>query len=248
MKKIFFPLILLIALQFVSVQTKIDEYKNVTSDDDSAHIDSLLYVLQQENESRGLFVIYSGEDKKRLGNILAYVNGVKKWIALIKLDVSRISFVITKGKESLTRELWIAKKNESLPEFRSIDFNLDNIKSKYFYGETCLDCEPAIPELSTSRIKYALYENALKRNPNYEALIVIEKGTMFDLVGDNVQLVSSRRFGNQFRKIFTIESGIKNSRIKIKFIKPANLGTSAYFYIIPKIIKNKKKNKIEEFS
>ncbi len=137
--------------------------------------------------------------------------------------------------------MWIAKKGEKFPEFKPIDLNLSNITKKYLYAQTCLDCEPSIPELSTDRVFLRLYVEALKKNKNYTALITIEDGTMFNLIGDRVRSVSSKRYAGIMRNNLNGNGQIENARVKIKFVKQKNLGTSAYFYIVPKIFENKGK-------
>ena len=157
-------LVLLFFTQAFFAQTKIDEYERMGSDAESGRIDNFLMNLDKQPESRGLIIIYSGEKEERLGNILRLIEGIKQYIVFrdvhsrgAKTFTERVTFRIEKGKETLFKELWVYPKDIPLPEIEQPTLNLNNLKAKYLYASVCLDCEPAIPGLSSEWADFELY-------------------------------------------------------------------------------------------
>jgi hypothetical protein len=236
MKKLFFILVFLLTSQIAFAQTKVDEYGAVTNDQESGRIDNFLNVLQQEPESKGLIVIYSGANKERLGNILAHIEGIKQYAGYRESVKNEISFVIAEGRNPLDKELWIVQKGEASPKLKLTDLNLNGLKAKYEYALRCLECEPSIPELARDRFTLALYIDALKKNENYNALITIENGLAYD---ENGQTISAKKFASNLKELLTTKGGIDKKRIKIRVINNKTGAAVAQFYIVPKIVKDK---------
>lgn len=225
MKKILAVLFVLLITQIVSAQRMVEEYGIIGSDDESGKMDSFLSELNNEPNSSGLIVIYAGFNKERLGNILAHVEGIKRYFYLRKFDQKRILFLIAEGKAPFFKELWIVKKNENFPKFKEVDLNLKGIKEKYLYAERCIVCEPVVDELRTDSIKIKMLIKLLKANKEYSVLIIISIGFYgFENAG-------------YWRKELVIRNGIENNRIKIKDEKGKHENSTAYFYIIPKSTK-----------
>lgn len=228
MKKNLVGLFVLLISQVVFAQRIIDEYGIIDSDSESARIDNFLNELNDAPESRGLVVIYAGFNKERLGNIAAHIEGVKTYFSYRNFDDKRVSFLVAEGKEPLTKELWIIKKDEKNPTFKEIDLNLKRITQKYLYAKTCLDCEPVVDVLRTDSVKIEMLVNFLKTNKHYAILIVLSKGSYdFD-------------YADYWRKKIVTLNRIENNRVKIKFGKAAVGAATTTFYIIPKSTKIKK--------
>lgn len=247
MKKILTILFILLLSKIILAQTKVDEWEPLDTDSESIRIGRLFDNMMKESESKWLVIVYSGENKDRLGNILEHVKKLKWVFSHLSTDRSdflkRISFIVTPGKERFSKEIWVAKNGEKFPEYAPTDLSLDNINEKYLYAETCLSCEPADPWFRGDALDLEHYSKTLQKNMNYEGLIVIENGTTIPFViDDKLRWVSPRRYAGEWRKLLTLKDKIENSRIKIKIVKPQkDFSSAAYFYIVPKIIKNNKK-------
>jgi hypothetical protein len=222
-KKLLPFFVLLLAYQGVFAQTKIDEYWNENSDRESARIDNLLMSLQQDPESKGLIVIYSGEKKEQLGNILGQIEGIKEWIKRRKIDPQRISFIVTQGKDWLFKELWIAKKGEEFPEFKPLDFDLSKVNEKYLYAKKCLFCEPTVPILDASNVDESLFGEILSKNNRLKGMIAVSKDYL--------------KYAIDFRKRLMKKFNLDVSQISIRITSD----DIVHFYIAPKMIKNKRK-------
>lgn len=235
MKKFFLLFIFLAAAaQIAFGQIKFDEYERTDSDSESARIDNFLVALTQEPENKGLIVIYSGDNKERLGNILAFIEGVKLHLRFRKFDAERISFLIAGGKQTLFKEMWLVPATGGRnPQIEPIELNLNNLTGKYLYGWSCLDCEPVIPHLSNERKALTLYAEELKNNKNYHALIVVAEGTLPD--GERSGFLKPKNYARDLRKALVEEWKIDSRRVRIEFVKKAkgDFMTAAGFYIIP---------------
>lgn len=84
MKYILAVLIVFLFSQIVFAQTeayKIDEFLRLGGGcDGNARYASFEHQLAQDNENKGLVVVYTGEKKERFGNILAYAGNVKNYV------------------------------------------------------------------------------------------------------------------------------------------------------------------------
>lgn len=234
MKKILLYIILFAFSQTVFSQTKIDEYQKTDSDSESARLDNFFNFLNEKPESKGLIVIYCGENKTRLGNILAFQNNIKQWVSLSKNGEfdGRISFLIAEGKQPLYKELWIIAKGESSPVIKLADINLNNLKTKYLYAFVCLTCEPVVPLLSADVANTELYKKTLEENSGYEALIIIRPSRS----QEKIYLKEAKNFASEYRKNLTKNRKINKNRITIKIGNSSGeySAATAELYIIPK--------------
>jgi hypothetical protein len=214
-------------------QTKFDEYDFISTDEETARLDNLAIHLINNPETKGVFIVYSGNCKSRIGSFMPYIVGVKRHFNFYKnLDLNRITFAIARGKNVFDREIWIVKDDEKLPDFERENFELNNIQSKLLYVSTCLDCEPAIASLSTDLLDWKLLGTTLKENPNYELLVFIEGNTAFD---DKGNTISPKKYYENFRNSLSEEFGLDKKRFKLNYIKKSKqIGTGARFYIVPK--------------
>lgn len=238
MKKLFGILFVLIALQtIVFSQTKINEYREVSTDLEGAYLDDFAVKLMQNNDNKGLFVVYVDENRERLGNIFPYIEGVKShFFDFRKISSDRISFIIAQGKPNFTREFYIIPKGEKLPEIKEADLTFDNLNQKYLYATSCLDCEPAVPALFTGNIDWKKLAKVLKENPNYQLVININGNTAF--ISGESDVVSSEKYVKNLKTSFWEKHGINKTRIKYIINKgnKEETPTSAAFYIVPQKI------------
>ena len=189
------------------------------SDNESGRIDIFLRELQDTPNNRGLVVIYTGDNKERLGNILGHIKGIKHYVFSRKLDPERISFLITEGKSTLYKELWLIPEGKNAPEFKSLSLKLndDIFSRRYYYAASCISCEPTVPSLESGRVDFKFFTDLLKKNKKVRGLIIVTR--------DNL------RYAVTLRKTLMKDYGLHFNRISIKF-SDSQLNR-ARFYIIP---------------
>lgn len=73
LKQTVFLSLLFFLFQTSFAQTKIAEYGRLTTDAESARMDNLASALNQEPDSKGLIIIYSGKNNEGMGSILPEV-------------------------------------------------------------------------------------------------------------------------------------------------------------------------------
>lgn len=129
--------------------------------------------LRQNPGSRGLIVVYSGDNKKRFGNVEAYVEGVKLYFKQKRLPPEKITLVIAEGKNLFNEEFWIVPENAEFPDIKPFGFDWSRLDAKYLFSETCLRCEPSYPELTDFQSGIDVYAEILKTYPNYHGLIEV---------------------------------------------------------------------------
>ncbi len=246
MKNLLLLIVLVIFTQTFFAQTKIDEYERTDSDAESGRIDNFLMNLDKQPESRGLIIIYSGESEERLGNILRLIEGIKQYIVFrdvysraARTFTERITFKIEKGKETLFKELWVYPKDIPLPEIEQPNVNLDNLKTKYLYASVCVDCEPAIPGLSSEWADFKLYAELLMKYRDYKSSIIIYSPSR-NRLSKKESYRDALAYAAKYRNLLAKEYKIDNRRISIRIETPIVKDLtpiSAKFFITPKIIK-----------
>jgi len=229
MKDLFLLTTFIIFSQVGFAQIKIDEYLRTDSDSEAARLDDFTIELIRQPESKGLIIIYVGENKSRLGNVLNFIEGIKSHFLFRQFDYRKVDFVITESKEKFFKEFWIIPKGKNPPEVKALDFDLSNLQNPYYYAYACLDCEPAVPGLSIDSVSFRLYAEVLKENLQYKGLIIIYNGGVKHIT--------------QIRKLLVEDYKVKGNQVKIRLEKRKNKVNfaDANFYLIPKTDKNKKK-------
>jgi hypothetical protein len=228
MKIISFFLFLFLFFPSISAQTKVDEYgRQMSSDDESARIDAFLSALEDSN-NRGLIVIYNGNNKERLGNLLGHIKGIKRYIPYREGYLERISIRLAEGDSLFGKELWTANKNEEFPKFNIANISLRNLKRNYLYARNCFDCDPTVFELSKDIIDYANLATVLNENKDYKLFIYLHKQYL--------------KLGIKIREMLKKDLGLRDAgKVRLKLVKDSTPFGS--FYIIPKIVKNSGKQK-----
>ncbi|MDQ3633028.1 MAG: hypothetical protein M3405_00755 [Acidobacteriota bacterium] len=237
MKENFTLMIFLVVLQIsVFAQTKINEYERTSSDLESAYMDDFLTVLYKQKDSKGLIVIYVNSKNRSFGNLSAYVKGIEKFLELRKAIMpeqwsTKYSIQVKVGKPRT--ELWMYPKDVKLPESDLLEFRINDEKLPFHYGQTCVDCSPAVPLLSWNYMNFEHYSKFIKTNENYKALITIsqnnyDRWTKKESYQDAINNVIA------YRKLLVEDYGIPKNKVKIIIKKPIaekNSPVIADFYI-----------------
>lgn len=224
----------LIALLFVQItlaQTQTQAYKLAEYDRVGVGCTEFFRMLDfteeisKQNGNRGLIVIYSGDKRERFGNVLSHISGTKEYLnSWMKFPSEKVIYVIAEGKKLFDKELWIIPEGAKLPDFESASFDWDNLKTKYLYSETCFQCEPSYPLLTTFQSGFDEYVNILKKHPEYTGLLTV----------------------NNFEDLFYAKSllmkeyKLSKNRFTIQFakkIKGDEYSIAVNLYIVPKEIK-----------
>ena len=240
MSKFLLFMVFLLAMQTAFAQARFDEYSLTNSDLERGRIIQFLTQLTDEPESKGLIIIYAGENKAYLTDALRHREGIKTFINLRseKSLSERVYFKIENGGKLLDRELWIYPKNVALPETQAINLNLDNLKTKYLYTTTCVGCEPVVSLLSPNYEGFEMYADLLKKYPNYKSLIVIYPSAL-DISERNIARKQAQLYAADCKSLLTKQYKIDKSRISIKIVKTVGKDdvTKAKIFILPKIDK-----------
>lgn len=231
MKKTFTIFIFLLVLQ-VSVfsQTIFDEYRNISIDDERYRVINLVEYLLKNPETKALFLVHAKENETRFGNVVGYLQGVKKYISDRNFDLNRIDFEIVKGKERFTKEIWILEKGEKFPPFERLNYNFDNLTVNYLYASACLICEPPYEEFSPSQINFNHLSQIIKRNCNYKILLELgEKSAYSDFHEKN--MFNPKEYANKIRNLLLKKYKIDKKNFAYEIVKNSE---EVNFYIIPK--------------
>lgn len=235
LKKSFVTIFLLISLigtHSVFAQTKINEYERTNSDQESAYMDEFLIALDKQKESKGLIVIYVNSKNSSFGKLSVHLKGIKQYLKIRgALNPQRYSIQIKEGKPR--KELWIYPKDVKLPKSDLLEFKINDQKLPFHYGQTCVDCSPAVPLLSWNYIDFEHYSDWIKSNDNYKALIIIHQ---FSNEGWTKKAIYRDTINNviAYRKLLVEDYGIPKNKVKIIIKKPITGKDSpaiARFYI-----------------
>lgn len=233
MKPLFSLLFFVLFSQIAFAQTKVDEYEKTDSDSESIRIMDFVGNLRKEPESKGLIVIYSGENEKRLVDVLRHITGIKQYVE--RLYSNRIFFNIREGKKPLFKEFWIYPKDVAFPELEAKSINLDNLKSAYLYASICAVCEPQQLSLSSDFVDFDLYADLLKKYADYKGLIFITPSSQ-EGFGSKGFYKDALGYAVNYRNLLVKKYKINNKRIVIKIGKPTGKDAWAFakFFIVPK--------------
>ena len=233
MKKLLTILILVFCQTLAFGQTIVDEYEGTDSDSELARVEFFINEINKQPQNKGLIVIYSGESREKLGNILAFTKGVKFQIEHYS-SKEKVSLIIAKGKKRFYKEMWSIPEGKKFPEIESIDYDFSNLKNKFLYAVDCLDCEPAVPGFSYSKVDLNFYGDVLKKNSSYQGLIEIYLND-FDKWTYKERLKDALKYAADYRQQMTKDFKIENRRITIRIKKSVEKEAPALanLYIVP---------------
>jgi hypothetical protein len=228
MKKTVLIFILISILQIsVFTQIKLEESSNFNSDQEASVIDGLFLThLKKNSKAKVLFIIYTGKDRERIGNILPYIKGVKTHFSYRNYETDRVSFVVAKGENVFKREIWIINEGDNLPTFEEINYDFGNLQEKFLFASSCVECEPAVPHLSGEMIDWKLLAEILRKNPDHKVSLQIGKNSAHY---DKDKMVSAKEYAGNLQKWFSEKYEIDKNRFSYKVVKEG----SAKIYIIP---------------
>lgn len=180
--------------------------------------------LKKNPKSKGLIIVYFNDhdSKERFGNIWAYSKGAKEYLLKwLGIQSEKFEITIAKGEKSFSHEFWIIPENGTLPVFEPYSFDWVDLKEKYYFSETCFQCEPTAPLLTGFQGGFEEFSGILKQFPHYKGQI---------LVNNYSELL-------QIRNILTKDNKLPRNRYSIHIRKQRNdeePAISIDLYLIPK--------------
>lgn len=193
-------------ISFAQVQAyKIDEFVGLGGGcNGNSRYANFEMELAQNDENKGLVVIYTGGNKQRFGNISAYARNVKNYVKYYtKISPERVDVIILKGKEFFAHEFWVIPKDAKLPYAESYEFEWSQIQGKYYFSRTCLQCEPSYPLITEFQANFEEFTNVLKQYPSYKGQIIVndywELAQVKSALTNNLKL-PRHRYSIQLRK------------------------------------------------
>src|SRR4051812_20512656 len=176
---------LIIPVEFCFAQTtlsetyalKLDEYGDLSTDDEAAHLDLFAEKLFKQPKLRGCIIAYNEPRMEYRGSYLRRIYGVGRYLTETRgIEASRIVVVDGGYKDKFTTELWLIPEgvNPPLP-IPSMSQPIINASAAYKFDEECLNCDAAVnlyrEGLDAEGLKF--YAEALRQNPDSRALIIV---------------------------------------------------------------------------
>ncbi len=190
---------------------KFDEYGDLPTDDESAHLDSFAVTIYKNPNLRGYIIGYA-EPRMERGYYLRRIFGVGNYLVETRgLGANRLVVIDGGYKEKFTTELWLIPDGVVAPTpSPTMARPQVNSSAAYKFDDECLECEPAV-----NLYLYGLgdgikfYAEALRGSPDSKGLIIVRPGTH----------IGKRRALNEARegeKLLAKNYGIGANRIIIR--------------------------------
>lgn len=186
--------------------------------DENTRIWSYIEDLKKLPASKGLVVIYTGENSERYGNISAYLRGFKEWLSYFK-GGDHVDVVLADGKTLFYEEYWIVPENTPPPAVpASTEPDLRKIGSKYLFSNACLQCDPSYPSLIGEQANFEDYIAVLKNNRELRGTIT----------------VYSASDARTVRRKLTAKGKLPRSRYTVSVLRPPDeFAIGVKLYLVP---------------
>ena len=208
---------------------KLDEYGDLSSDDEAARLDLFAARLFNQAKLRGQIVAYSGPRMLR-GDYLRRIYGIHKYLTYSRgIEANRIAVVDAGYKEQFSTELWLLPEGAHPPTpVPTIPQPSVSISSPYQFDEECLDCSPAVLlDLYGLNEGLQFYAEELRKYSAARGLIIVRPD----------KIVSIRRALNEARQAKSLlikRHGIDANRLIVKSGRSRNDGTAiAEMWLVP---------------
>jgi hypothetical protein len=208
---------------------KLDEYSNLTTDDEAAHLDLFADKLFRQPGLRGQIVAYSDPLMPR-GSYLRRIHGIAKYLSYARgIETNRIAVIDGGYKEQSSTELWLIPEGANPPTpIPKLPQPSVNTSSAYIFDEECLDCSEAVG-LTLYGLDEGLqfYAEALRKYSGARGLIIVRPD-------EDVSLRKMLNEARQARSLLVKKYGIDASRVAIKSARSRNDGTAvAEMWVVP---------------
>ena len=218
--------------QTISLQAtpeKLDEYRNLTSDDEAAHLDLFAEKLLSQPRLRGQIISYSDPLIAR-GSYLRRIHGRARYLTDARgIEPNRIAVIDAGYKEQLSTELWLipegAKPPPVIPKPPQPSIK---ISSAYKFDEECLDCAEAVGlTLYGLDEGQQFYADALRQDLSARGLFIVRPD-------EGVSLRTALKEAGQARRLLVKRYGIDVKRLIVKSAPSRKDGTAVIeMWIVP---------------
>jgi hypothetical protein len=208
---------------------KLDEYHNLSTDDEAAHLDLFADKLFRQPGLRGQIIAYSDSRRPR-GSYLRRIHGIAKYLTHTRgIEPGRIAVTDGGYKERFSTELWLIPERSSPPTpTPKLPPPSVNISSAYKFDQECLDCSEAVG-LTLYGLDEGLlfYAEALRKYSNARGLIIVRP----DVDVSRREVLNKAR---QAKSLLVKKYGIDARSVAIKSARSRNDGTAvAEMWVAP---------------
>lgn len=210
---------------------KLDEYGDLSTDDEAARLDFLAEKLFNQPKLRGYIVAYDEPQMEQRGSYLRRIYGVGRYLTEGRgIEANRVVVVDGGYKEKFTTELWLVPEGVNPPTpVPSMSQPVVNTSGAYKFDVECLDCSPAVnlyrDGLDEEGLKF--YAEALRKQPDSRGLIIIRPNR-------NISVRYALKEARRAKRLLVKNLGIDANRIIIKSGRSRNDGIAvAEMWIVP---------------
>ncbi|MBV9210237.1 MAG: hypothetical protein JOZ52_06390 [Acidobacteria bacterium] len=209
--------------------SKFDEYGDLPTDDEAAHLDALAVALSENSSARGYIIGYAAPDMKR-GYFLRRIYGIGTYFSAYRgIAANRIVVIDGGYKEKFTTELWLIPEGAAAPTpAPTLPRPELNLSKAYQFDIESPENEEAVNlYLDGLGEGVRFYAEALRESPDAKSLIVIRPGTY-------VTRRKILKLAQEAKKSLVEKYGIEAQRITIR-PAPRNAARAAVaeMWIVP---------------
>ena len=209
---------------------KLDEYGDLPTDDEAAHLDLFAEKLFKQSNLRGYIIAYN-EPRMERGSYLRRIYGIGRYLTEARgIEANRVVVVDGGYKEKFITQLWLIPVGTEPPlPAPTISQPPVISSSAYKFDEECLNCEPAV-NLYLYGLDEGLkfYAEALHKNPYSRGLIIVRPDR-------NVSVRKALKEARSAESLLVDNYGVAANRIIIRSGRSRNDGTAvAEMWIVPR--------------
>ena len=209
--------------------TKLDDYGNLSTDDEAARLDLFADKLFKQPKLRGQIIAYC-EPKMERGWYLRRIHGIGKYLTYARgIEANRVAVVDGGYRQRLTTELWLIPEDANPPlPGPTLPQPPASISSAYKFDAECLDCAPAV-----GLYLYALddglkfYAEELRKHTGARAIFIVRPD-------QDVSIRIALNEAHKARRLLIKSYGIEADRITVRSARSLNDGTAVVeMWVVP---------------
>jgi hypothetical protein len=209
---------------------KFDEYGDLPTDDEAAHLDLFAGKLFNQPKLRGYILAYS-EPRMERGSFLRRIYGIGRYLTEARgIETNRVVVVDGGFRERFVTQLWLVPEGAGPPLLAPTLSQPPVVTSSaYKFDEECLNCAPAVG-LYLYGLDEGLkfYAEALRKNPDSRGLIIVRPCR-------TVSVRKALKEARSAKSLLVKNYGIEANRIIIKSDRSRNDGTAvAEMWVVPR--------------
>jgi hypothetical protein len=209
---------------------KLDEYGDLPTDDEAAHLDLFAEKLFNQPKLRGYILAYN-EPRMGRGSFLRRIYGVGRYLTEARgIETNRVVVADGGFRENFVTQLWLIPEGAEPPLIApTLPQPTVVASSAYKFDEECLNCAPAVG-LYLYGLDEGLkfYAEELRKNPDSRGLIIVRPDR-------NVSVRKALKEARSAKSLLVKKYGVDANRIIIKSDRSRNDGTAvAEMWVVPR--------------